>query len=1399
MQNNQELRRAGWLAGLLVLVLGLQANTQAADPVASVRVIHAKTREPLVPFHVDRSPESQRKIAAVRLFQSLDGGQKWNVIDTRTPAETAFQPKFPSDGEYWLAIRTIDRSGGMHPGGALQPDLKIFVDTAPPFLKVQLEREPSGEILAKIRVSDARLDGNNVNIQARFRSPQGEWIARPADSLDSLKEEAGLKLAARWRKSSAVHVVMQVQAKDKAGNLVVKEAAWTSDPAQRILLTQAETPGESIFPIPAPTASPKLIPVLPRQQNPGPVLQFPALPKPVPQPSPVENQAVPPLPMGVPLDVARSEILLRAARNAVKLGNRTEALARFEELLQLDPSQQQARSEYAGLLMQDQRLKEAQTQLNLLVDQDPDRVAYRTALADLLIQQGDYELARIQLLWLVNLPEERTAAAVKLAKTFAWEKRNAEAVEVYDTYLKSLTRLNPADQRELARLLMTMNRTADAVELLLPLSKRPSESDYDAPPFDETVVRDLVLAYTRMMQRTAAIQTVLEMRSYPMAHPDAWLELGGQLYQEQAFVEALAVFDLIPKDSIAFPKAKLGAARSHLRLYETTLARQILDEMKSVFPPEDASYSTVEADYHTVVGDWARAISIAQQRLRKDPLDREAMILLGNAYRASQQFLKAQATFAKAVSLCGENLQHREEVELLAAQTLMDRRLFKQAAIAFEQLLMQRPENIAARLLLVQTLRKSKRFAEAERLARPGPNDIDPRHRFALRIELGYVLLDNRRLADASREFESLLDWTDGITPDVAYGLYRAQSSLNHLQAARGALLLGPTQTAPPGQWAIVVSGRALGDCDCPLAEEVLDQYLGIDPQNLAALNMRGEAAHQCDHGCCNPKDKTGCEIGACESGNCQQNHCNTNCGSRAVSYFQRALDLSPQNLRARLGLARSLVKHHQFALAAAEYVQLLDYQPNNINIRRELGRLLDGWKGLEDAEEFYASGFEFTEPGAALFGPAGSWNGGGGGTGFGSGFGAGTGGGEIRLLSGTTFDEETHTRANELMTTEYQAKYFRGWRNRLAIPLYEGLITQEPTNEEGYFDLGQVYAGMNHTRCAIHTYERLLEVNPCHAQAWQAYQRLQLELRPQVRAGFDFVNKDGRDGLADIRWARPTIAGHFPLGDAEEFVQFGYRHMILRPTDDVINHSEVGFVRLQEKLNKDWLLFGEVDLEEFDYGLKTRPTFEAGTQYTFGNDAVLRGIGFLNNVIENGESIRQDIYRAGFQMEGSWQPLRRWEVNGFYRWADYSDSNTLNEMAVNGAYQILRGRKQLRGLVDVNLITFAEQSRLPNNPGSLVGTVHPYFAPSGFSFASMGLEWKHWLSCDNFQGADQWWYRVYLGSRFDSQSEAYFLFKGEMLYDIRSWLTWSVQTSLIESEVYDEASLSTYGIIRFR
>lgn len=1380
----------------ILIIVGCTARVAvSAEP---VRRIVSRTADTRIPVVLDRSPAALQQVKSVRLLESPDGGRTWTVKIEQPPTAGEFLIRNPGDGTTLLAVRTVDSRGVMHPSGPVQAEIELVVDTTLPFLSGELQRTQQNTCIARIRCSDMQLDRQSLQLNLKSPLADGTWQTLSSPELKITRNAAGLQAEAVWTQVPADAVTMQVSIADAAGNRTESYATLTAGqfatvattserpatvdtaPSVAQLAFQSANPGDGLFVVPqkAPPPTPVDEPQPPRVPTPPAGVPAPptlTIPFPTPLPTrapPVQDPADADDPVISPADLPHWQVLQRAARNAVGLGDLKTAISRFEEMLRLVPDDHATRFEYTGLLIQTDRLTEAEAQLQKLTQSRLNETRYRAAYADLLIQQKKYDLARLELREILAREPGNTKAAVQLAKTFAWEQRFEDAVAVYDQYLQGFEALPAEDQRELATLLMALNRTREAFDLLTALRGRETGNNYDATPFSESVQADLILCAVRLLQRSLAMTWIQELPEKPVSDPRLWLKLAEQLYREQAFVEAVAIYDLV---ALRFPDraaARLGAARAHLRLFELTAAEQILAELKQT-AIDPLAYSTVEADYLTVIGEWTTAISIATRRLRDNPHDLQACILLGDAYHASGQPLKANAVYTRALQLCGEDIAQQAELQRLIAGNLVDSDRYADAIPLLESLATSDPRDIASRLQLIQALTKARQFGLAENWARLRPTDTDPRHRNALKTEAGFVLLKRGRFVDAAREFESLLRSPDEITPDAAYGFYRAQKQLGNLHAARGALLLGPTQFAPPALWTVVVSTRALAHCDCPLAGEVLDQFLKLDPHHQLALNLRGEAASQCDCSCSAGHDESGCELGDCQS-------C---CGHTSGGRFREVLYMNPANIRARLGLARTLATYHQFDEAYAEYMTLLNYAPDHLGIRRETGRMVDGWQGIHRAGSF------FSHPGSAATELDAIFNGH---NEFGN--------GPIRLLAGTTSGESANSTAETLMSTEFQARWFRGWRNRCAIPMYEGVIATEPSNEDAYFELGQVYAGMNRTRCAIDAYSRMLKINPCHRQAWTAHNRLQLDLRPQLHVDFEYLSQDGRDGLADMRSTANSVSGRFMLGDVDEFLEIGYRHLVLRPTDDRFNHGNVAFTRIQERLTADWLAFGQIDVAEFDYGFSTRPNFEAGTQYTFFNDAFIRASAFLNNVIENGETIRQDIYRGGLQLSGGWQPHRDWSTSALYRWADYSDNNTLNEFALGGAYQILTGRRQLRALVDYNFLSYAERSRLSvGQTPALAGTVHPYFAPSGFSFASAGMEWKHWLGCDSFIGGQQQFYQLYLGGRFDSQSEAYLLFKSQFYYDIHDWLTWTVDAGMIRSEVYDETTISTHGIIRFR
>ena len=325
------------------------------------------------------------------------------------------------------------------------------------------------------------------------------------------------------------------------------------------------------------------------------------------------------------------------------------------------------------------------------------------------------------------------------------------------------------------------------------------------------------------------------------------------------------------------------------------------------------------------------------------------------------------------------------------------------------------------------------------------------------------------------------------------------------------------------------------------------------------------------------------------------------------------------------------------------------------------------------------------------------------------------------------------------------------------------------------------------------------MEINPCHVDAATALIRNQMEMRPKVIPNFDFQFQQGRQGLANITWQNYSISERQPLGDENEYFEFGYRERVLEPTDDRADVGEVPFMHWQEKYQNDSTIYLDLAVEQYQYGFKTRPTFNTGIDLVNNDDATLTASGFLKNYYANGEAIRQDIYWGGVQIDALVRPLRLWTLSGFYRVAAFSDHNSVNWFNVNSAHTIMQGRKQLRGIIDYTFYSFARQTIFGPFPNSLVGTQFPYWSPSGYSFVTSGLEWKQWLSCDTFKGGNERYYSLFLGGAVDSNGDGYFISKGRYQHDFSPWLSWTTDANLTWSanEIYNAVGVATYAVFR--
>jgi hypothetical protein len=213
-------RLAGWLAVCGAVCAGTlpAARAQVAlPPLAPAQTaapasgalpapIYWKQDLFLIPYQWG-SPAEPAAAQAVWLFVSKDRGASWQKISEANPQVRAFNYRADGEGEYWFAIRTLDRQGREWPAGPYQPELRVIVDTTIPRIEeLRGQILPSGQVDISWRCSDDHLDPNSLLIEAQMDAA-GTW--QPVALASSTTTPPGTVAASALGLTSSGHVQWQ--------------------------------------------------------------------------------------------------------------------------------------------------------------------------------------------------------------------------------------------------------------------------------------------------------------------------------------------------------------------------------------------------------------------------------------------------------------------------------------------------------------------------------------------------------------------------------------------------------------------------------------------------------------------------------------------------------------------------------------------------------------------------------------------------------------------------------------------------------------------------------------------------------------------------------------------------------------------------------------------------------------------------------------------------------------------------------------------------------------------------------------------------------------------------------------------------------------------------------------
>ncbi len=196
-----------------------QRSFQPLKP--TVKVVSTKLSGFGIPFNVDNQAGN---FIEVQLYSSRDAGENWSFHSRQPTSATEFPFESDGEGEYWFAIKTLDRNRRLLPEGDAVAELKVVVDVTKPELGFQIESDPAGRVVCRWQAQDQALNIDSFEINYRGVSNaglgEGDWNKVPFSLTGVARNGIWSDQVAWWPETGKQRYEVRMSITDDAGNAV---------------------------------------------------------------------------------------------------------------------------------------------------------------------------------------------------------------------------------------------------------------------------------------------------------------------------------------------------------------------------------------------------------------------------------------------------------------------------------------------------------------------------------------------------------------------------------------------------------------------------------------------------------------------------------------------------------------------------------------------------------------------------------------------------------------------------------------------------------------------------------------------------------------------------------------------------------------------------------------------------------------------------------------------------------------------------------------------------------------------------------------------------------------------------------------------------------------------------